>query len=222
MAETQELKRIYYGIVAVVGMSGTGKTYLTKTANRQTTGFIHPERKPLSYKAEPFKWEGKPKTWTGFLKNIKDYAENPEIENIIIDSQTEALDMLSKEMNNTYTGFDIYKFYNKEVRAYFDLIKGIEKDMIILSHDENIKVEDGTKGRRMFVHGKEFEGKIERQYTIVLFTGTKVKDGKPEYFLKTFEPDTSTKVPEGLFDGKMEIPNDAQFIFEKLKQYYSA
>ena len=28
-------------------------------------------------------------------------------------------------------------------------------------------------------------------------------------------------IPEGLFDNKLEIPNDAKFIFEALENYYS-
>lgn len=221
MAETKEkVERTYYGKVAIVGPSGTGKSYLSKTADKQLTGYVNLERKPLPYKTEPFKFEGRPKSWTGFLKNLKDYADNPEIQYIIIDSQTMAFNILQKEMSTTFSGFDIYKHYNKQVYDYLELLKNIEKDIIILSHDEILKVDDGTKAKRMTVHGKEFEGKIEQHYTIILYTGTRIKDNKPQYFLKTFEVDTSTKVPEGLFDDKMEISNDAAFIFQKLEEYY--
>jgi len=219
---TEQRKRIYYGKVAIVGPSGTGKSYLSKTADRETTGYINVERKPLPYKIEPFKFEGRPKNWAGFMKNIKDYADNPEVKQIIIDSQTMAFNLLQKEMSTNYSGYDIYKHYNKQVYDYLELLKNIEKDVIILSHDEILKVDDGTKAKRMTVHGKEFEGKIEQHYTIVLYTGTRLKNSRPEYFLKTFEVDTSTKVPEGLFDDKLEVPNDAGYIFNALNEYYSA
>ena len=55
--------RTYYGKVAIVGPSGTGKTYLSKTAPKETTGYINVERKPLSYKTIPFTYEGRPKNW---------------------------------------------------------------------------------------------------------------------------------------------------------------
>lgn len=214
-------KRTYYGKVAVVGPSGQGKSYLSKTTDKATTGYINIERKPLPYKAEPFVFEGRPKNWTGFMKCLKDYGENSEIKRIIIDSQTMAFNILQKEMSASFTGFDIYKQYNRNVYDYLELLKNIEKDIIILSHDELVKLDEGSKVRRMAVHGKEFEGKIEQHYTIVLYTGTRLKDSKPQYFLKTFEQDTSTKVPEGMFNGDIEIPNDAQYIFDQLEKYYS-
>src|SRR5690349_1561455 len=80
-------ERIYYAKVAIVGPTGSGKSYMTKMADRDTTGFINTENKPLPYKSAPFKFEGRSKTWAGFMKNLKDYAENPDVKRIIIDSQ---------------------------------------------------------------------------------------------------------------------------------------
>jgi hypothetical protein len=208
-----------FGKVLVAAPSGYGKTFLAKTADYEKTGFINVENKPLSFKAT-FKFHGKPKTWAGFMKNLEDYSKNPEIKNIIIDSQSMAFDMLHAEMKQNFKGYDIYSNYNTQVKKYFDLMKSVEKDMIVLSHDESIVVE-GYKQKRAKVHGKEFEGRVEAQFTIVLFGGKKLDDNKPRYFLKTFEEDSSTKVPEGLFDNKLEIPNDAKFIFEALENYYS-
>lgn len=219
------LERTYFAKVAIVGQSGTGKSYLSKTANKETTGFVNVERKPMPYKTEPFKNEGRPRNWTGFMKNLTDYIKNPEIETIIVDSQTMALNILNKEMSNMFTGYDIYKNFNKEVYNYLEILKNAEKDIIVLSHDEIVPI-DGEKVKRMSVHGKEFEGKIEQHFSIILYTGTRIKENKPEYFLKTFEVGTSTKVPEGLFPDEKgntlsEIKNDANYIFESLKEYYS-
>lgn len=220
--------RKFFAKVAIVGPSGTGKSFLSKTADHDTCGYINVERKPLPYRqGKPFKFMGQPKTWQSFRKNLEDYGNNPEIKTIIIDSQTMAFNILNKEMSVNFSGYDIYKQYNKQVYEYLELLKNIKKDIIVLSHDELIKLEDtGDKVRRMDVHGKEFSGKIEQHFTIVLYTGTRLTNGKPEYFLKTFEVDTSTKVPEGLFadteDGEtpLEIKNDAKFIFDSLNSYY--
>ena len=237
MAETIEKKatvkgkamgkeRTYYGKVVIVGPSGSGKTYLSKTADKTTTGLINIEQKPLSYKAEPFLFEGKPKSWAGFIKCLTDYGNNPEIQRIIIDSQSAAFSKLNNEMGKSFVGWDIPKNYNKQVYEYLELVKNINKDIIIVAHDELVKIDDGTKQRRIAVHNKEYEGKIEREYSLVLFTGTRIVDDEPQYFLKTFEPDTSAKTPEGMFvnkDGKnlLEIPNDAAYIFSSLENYYS-
>jgi len=216
----EQVKRQYFAKIAIVGQSGTGKSYLSKTANRDTTGYINFERKPLPYKAQPFKHEGKPSTWAGFRKNFKDYVENSEITTIIIDSFTMALNTLIKEMGSRYSGFDIYKFYNKEVYEFLEELRSAEKDVIVLSHDELTKTDGGEREKRMSTHGKEFDGKLEQHFTIVLYSCTRYKDNKPFYFLKTFEPYTSAKSPEGLFDN-IEIENDADYILQSINKYYS-
>jgi len=224
MAETEK-KRTYYGKGAIVGQSGTGKSYLSKTADRKSTGYINFERKPAPYRSEPFKYEGKPSTWAGFYKNFQDYIANPEIKYIIVDSFTMALNTLIKEMGVKYTGYDTYKFYNRAVYDFLETLRNAEKDILILAHDELVKSDDGDKVKRIATHGREFDGKIEQHFNLVLYTGTRYKDGKPEYFLKTFEPNTSAKAPENMFtkgDKEIfEIPNDAAYIFKAFDEYYS-
>jgi len=219
------MERTFYGKVLVIGPTGNGKSYLSKTADRDTTGYVNIERQPLPYKGT-FKNMGQPKTWAGFMKNIEDYSKNDEIKQLIIDSQSMAFDTLHKEMKANHKGFDIYSNYNKEVTRYFELIRDIKKDIIVISHDETL-ADQGYKSRKAKVHGKEFEGRVEAYYTIVLFAEKKVKDGKPQYSLKTFQEDTSSKTPEGLFPDKngenlLEIPNDAAYIFKSLEDYYQA
>ena len=220
--------RYEYGKIAVVGTSGSGKSYIAKTLDTETTGYVNVERKPLPFKLEKqFKYHGKPKTWAGYIQCIKDYAANPEVKTMFLDSQTAALDILNREMQTNFTGWDIPKYYARAVYEYLELMKGIEKDMIILSHDELVKLDDKSSQKRMVVHNKEYEGKLERQYTCVLYTGTKISNGKPQYFLKTFELDSSSKTPEGLFPDKdgqnlLEIPNDGAYIFKCVAAYYTA
>lgn len=219
-AETKQTeKRTDYGKVLVIGPSGYGKSYLSKTADLESTGYINAERKPLPFKAV-FRFMGKPKTWNGFLKNLEDYGANSEVKRIIIDSQSMAFDMLHAEMKANFKGYDIYGNYNKEIAKYFDLLRNIEKDVIVFSHDETI-AEQGYKQRKAKVHGKEFEGRVEAYYTTVLFADKRLKDNKPQFFLRTFQEDTSTKVPEGLFGDSLEVPNSAEFIFKALESYYS-
>jgi nicotinamide riboside kinase len=224
--QQKEVKRNFYAKVAVVGPTGSGKSYVGKTADKESCGYINSELQPLPYKTEGFKWFAQPKTWAGFLKALQDYASNTEVKTIIIDSQTLALQRLNHECRTNYTNWDVAKNYNKQVYAYLELLKSIEKDCIIFSHDEFVKIDDGTKQKRMVVHNKEYEGKLEQHFVIVLYTGSKLVEKKPYYFLKTFEQDTSAKCPEGLFPDKegntlLEIPNDAKYIFESLEKYYS-
>jgi hypothetical protein len=217
--------RTDYGKVLIVAPSGYGKSFTAKTADFEKTGLVNVENKPLSFKGT-FKYHGKPKTWNGVMKNLEDYANNADINNLFLDSQSMAFDMLHTEMQNNFKGFDVYSNYNKQLVRYFDAIRNVNKDMIVLSHDETIAVE-GLKQKRAKVQGKQFEGRVEAYYTVVLFADKRMKDGKPEYFLRTFAEDTSSKVPEGLFpdkngDNLLEIPNSAEYIFKCLEDYYSA
>lgn len=217
-------KRTDFGKILVVAPSGYGKTFLSKTADFEKTGFVNSEQKPLPFKGN-FKFHGKPKNWAGFIKNIEDFSKNPDIKNMIIDSQSMGFDMLHNEMQQNFKGFDVYSNYNKQLARYFDLIRSIEKDVIVLSHDETV-VEQGFKQRKAKVQGKQYEGRVEAYYTVVLFADKRVRDGKPEYFLRTFSEDTSTKTPEGLFPDKngvnlLEIANSAEYIFKSLEEYYS-
>jgi hypothetical protein len=218
-------QRTDYGKVLIIAPSGYGKSFTAKTADHEKTGFINVENKPLSFKGN-FKYHGKPKSWNGVMKNLEDYGNNADINNLFLDSQSMAFEMLHTEMQNNFKGFDVYSNYNKQLVRYFDLIRNINKDMIVLSHDETIAVE-GLKQKRAKVQGKQFEGRVEAYYTVVLFADKRIKDGKPEYFLRTFAEDTSSKVPEGLFpdasgNNKLEIPNSADYIFKCLEEYYSA
>lgn len=224
--EGKSVSRLFYGKVAIIGPTGSGKSYLGKTADRETTGYINAELQPLPYKSAPFKFFGQPKTWNAFIKCLTDYGENPEIERVIIDSQTLALQRLNNEARTNFTNWDVAKHYNREVYKYLELLKGIQKDILVFSHDEFVKIDDGSKQKRMVVHNKEYEGKLEEHFVIALYTGTRMKDKEPQFFLKTFEQDTSAKCPEGLFPDKegknlLEIPNDAQYIFSALEKYYS-
>jgi len=221
-------ERLFYGKCAIVGPTGAGKSYLSKTTDRETTGYINMERKPLPFKeGGAFKHMGQPKNWASFKANLELYGNNPQIKRIIVDSQTMAFNTLNKEMSMNFNGYDVYKNYNRQVYEYLELLKNIEKDIIVFSHDEWLKLEGEGKKRMMSVHGKEFEGKIEQHFTIVMYTGSRLTNGKPQYFLKTFEVDTSTKVPEGMFPDKnganlLEIPNDGKYIFDAIESYYTA
>lgn len=206
-----------YGKTLILGQSGQGKTFLSKTADRETTGFINVSRKPLSFRGD-FKFHGKPKSWAGFLKNFKDYIENDNIEAIIVDDVTMAFDMLLQEAQRNFKGYDIYGHFNKQIPEFLDMLRDAKKHIIVTGHDEILLIE-GYKQKRAKIHGKQYEGVVERYFTTVLYADSRVVNEKPQYFLRTFEVDTSAKAPEGMFD-TLEIPNDAKFLIQKTEEYY--
>lgn len=209
-----------YGKALVLGQSGYGKTYMFRNCDEKTTGLVNVERKPLPFR-KVFKYHGRPQNWSGFIKNIEDYAGNPDIEQIAVDSQSAAFDILYQECQRNFKGYDIYSAFNRQVVQFFDLLRDVKKDMIVTGHDEILLIE-GFKQRRAKIHGKMYEGRVESYYTIVMFADKDFKDERANYYLRTMAPDTSTKVPPDLFGEKAySIGNDAEEIFKKMKQYYS-
>lgn len=220
ISKQPKAERTDFGKVLVLAQSGYGKTYMFRNCDPETFGFINTERKPLPFK-KVFKFHGKPISWNGFIQNLRDFADNPEIKTIGIDSQSMAFDLLYQECQKNFKGYDIFSTFNRRLVEYLDLLRDIEKDIIVTGHDEILLIE-GFRQKRAKVHGKMYEGRIESYYAIVLYGEKEFKDNQARYFLKTMLPDTSTKVPPGMFDDpNFAIDNDAQMIFEALENYYS-
>lgn len=213
-------KRTDYGKALILGQSGYGKSYLFKDCVGDDFGLINAERKPLPFKST-LKYHGKPNSWAGFILNLKDYANNPEIKKIGIDSQGMAFDMLHQECAQNFRGYDVYSAFNRQVTQFFDLLRDTEKDIIVTGHDEILLVE-GFRQKRAKIHGKMYEGRVEAYYTIVMYADRGLNNGKAWYKLKTMMPDTSCKVPPDLFGHDItEIDNSGKLIFDKLQEYYS-
>ena len=62
---------------------------------------------------------------------------------------------------------------------------------------------------------------LEKEFTIVLYGDSKFKEnGKPEYFFKLAEENTSAKCPPAIFgEDVYHIPNDVNFILEKINEF---
>jgi len=86
------MDRDYYKVL-LVGPSGKGKTYSFRNMDPNTTGFINVENKPLPFKNQ-FKYHKRVDTHGQALETIKEYATNPEIKSIIIDSFSAYMDMV--------------------------------------------------------------------------------------------------------------------------------
>lgn len=65
---------------------------------------------------------------------------------------------------------------------------------------------------------KEFEGLVEKDFTIVLYADSKMGDKGPEYFFNCFQEGTSAKCPRDLFKTN-KIPNDYNFIVKALDEF---
>jgi hypothetical protein len=214
---TSKLIRDFYKIL-LVGAPGKGKTYSFRKLNKEKTGFVNAENKPLSFEGT-FKYHARPKKFAGAIKAIEDYASNSEIEVIVVDSLSAIFDMLIEEMRANFKGYDIWDNYNRSVTRLMNVIKGVQKEVILTAHYEIINIE-GEPEKRVKTKGKEWEGMIEREFTVVLYADSKFKDDKPEYFFRLAAEGSSTKCPPGIFgEDVYKVPNDSAHVLSKVVEF---
>ena len=212
------MTRDYYKVL-LVGQPGKGKTMSFRNMNPETTGFINQEDKPLPFKNK-FKHHARPKSITDTKAVLKKYADDPTITAICLDSLSAYMDMLLAECRTTKKGFDIWNAYNEEIAKFLNYIKSIQKEIFITAHYEILGIE-GNQEKRVKVKGREWEGVIEKEFTIVLYADNKFNDkGLPEYHLHTVQEDTSAKCPpELLGEGIIKVENDCNKILEKIIEF---
>lgn len=212
------MNRDYYKVL-LVGQSGKGKTFSFRNMNPNTTGFINGEDKPLPFKNK-FKYHSRPKTISDTKKALKEYADNKEIDCICIDSLSAYMDMLLAECRATKKGFDIWSAYNEEIGKFLNFLKSIEKEVFITAHYEILGIE-GNQEKRVKVKGREWEGTIEKEFTMVLYADNKFNDkGIPNYYYNAVQEGTSAKCPPDLLgENIMQITNDSSLIFDKILEF---
>lgn len=211
-----EKRRDYYKVL-LISQSGKGKTYSFLNMDRATTGYINGEDKPLPFD-RAFKYHARPKKFGGVIKALDDYAANPEIKVIIIDGLTMIFDKLLEEMKTNFKGFDVWSNYNTQVAKLFNIIKAVEKEVIVTGHYEVLNIE-GDPEKRLKVHGKEHEGRAESHFTIVFYAEMKFKDDKPEYYFRTAGEGMSAKCPPAIFGGAVKLPNDSRAAIDKIIEF---
>lgn len=205
----------YYKVL-ILGASGSGKTYSARTLDATNSAFINVENKPTSFK-NGFTKIDSPTTYQECLASLIKYAKDDSVEVIYFDSFSEYSDLLLKEAKRLYKGFDIWSFYNQEIAKLIEIVKKINKHIIITGHYEIINLE-GEAEKRCKVAAKQWEGMVEKDFTVVMYADKKIKDnGKFDYFLKLAGEGISAKCPPHIFgEDVTTIPNDAKFIVDQI------
>lgn len=212
-----KMNRDYYKVL-IVSQSGKGKTYSFRNMDENKTGFINAENKPLPF-IKNFAFHARPKAFAGVMAALDDYAKNPDIDVIVLDSLSAAFEMLAEEARKNYSGWDIWNHYNKKIGEFLKKVKDIEKEVFITAHYELLNIEGETE-RRVKAKGKEWEGVIEKEFTIVLYAKDKYKGETPEYFFKLAAEGSSAKCPPGIFgEGILQIENDSKKVLDKIQEF---
>jgi hypothetical protein len=210
--------RDYYKVF-LVGSSGDGKTYSFRNMNPDTTFFINVENKPLPYKNN-YKHHVRCNTSNDVLNAIIEAAKLEHINCIVIDSFSAAVDLALQEARKTKKGFDVWQQYAEFISMFNTYVKKVQKEVFVTGHYEILNLE-GFPEKRIKVKGKEFEGLVEKDYTIVLYTDKRFHDGKkPEYNFILAGEGMSAKMPPAIFgEDVLKIPNDSNLVLEKIQEF---
>lgn len=90
--------------IAIVGMSGKGKTMAFRNMNPKTCGYINAECKPLPF-VNKFSNYKTPKTWQETYDTLIEYYKKDDITEVVLDSFSAYVDSLLKTAREKFKGF---------------------------------------------------------------------------------------------------------------------
>ena len=207
--------------IIVVGKSGSGKSSSLRNLNPETTAVLNIERKQLPFKgAMKFKNVGIPDLNT-FNAAFKKAVESDEIKTIVIESFTSLVEMIYREADIRFKGFDVWSFYNKEIDRILNMSKNTDKHIIYLAIDGAYDSEDGVQERFVAVDGNRWKKRVEKEFVVCLFTDNHYANDQTSYRFRTqSQGKDSAKSPMDMFDN-LYIDNDLAQVIEKCEEYYN-
>ena len=205
--------------IALVGMSGKGKTMAMRNLNPENTGFINLEGKPLPF-PNKFKHYSIPRNWQESYQKLIEFAKNDEIEVVVLDSFSAYVDSLLKTARETKRGFDIWNMYNEEIGKLLYIISHYPKHIIVTAHYEWVETEEGAVEKRIMVKGKEWKGMVEKEFTVVHYADMKLIDNKRVYQISlNSDGKSSAKTPPMfLKEGEETIDNDYKPFIDRMNK----
>jgi hypothetical protein len=214
-------------IIAVVGASGSGKSTSLRNLDPETTAILD-----LECKGFPFRGADKFNITTcdtiaKFDTAWKAAIDNPKIKTVVVESFTKynEMSLAMSAMVSNNDGFKTYAQLERMTGIFLNRLKNDKFTVIVTAIDEIVKIPnvDGTESgvRRIATKGRSWEGRIEKEFLMVLFTQIKInKEGNVEYFFQTnTDGITSSKTPMEMFSSKL-IPNDLASVLTVVEDYY--
>jgi len=223
-------------LIAIVGQSGSGKSSSIRTLNSAETFIINVASKPLPFKG----WRSKYKVWNkanpdgnfintsdvSVIASILNYVstKRPEIKNVIVEDAQylmgfEAMDRAKEKGYEKFT--DIAQKFYSVLKAAIQMRDDL--NVFVTCHSENVGTPDDPQLKIKTI-GRMVDNVItvEGLFTYVLFTSIqKDEESKPLYLFQTHSDGTTTaKSPMGCFEEDY-IPNDLQYVIDKIAEYDS-
>ena len=207
--------------IIVAGKSGSGKSSSLRNLDPNTTAVLNTERKQLPFKgANKFKNVAVPNLAT-FNSAIEKAMASDEIKTIVVESFTSLIEMIYREADIRFKGFDVWSFYNKEIDRILNLSKNTDKYIIYLAIDGAYDSDSGVQERFVAVDGNRWKKRVEKEFVCCLFTDNYYGDGGTKFRFRTqSNGNDSAKSPMGMFED-LYIENDLAQVIEKCEEYYN-
>lgn len=222
-------------LVIVLGASGTGKSTSIKTLNPEETVVLNVLGKDLPFKGSRTSYTREklnliqPSNWEHVQTMMQSISENkPNIHNIVIDDatyimRTEFFDRAKER------GFDKYNDLADHFRRIIAKGNSLRNDITVflLLHIETVESDGSIVGYKASTVGKLLDKMYNpvESVSITLFSQPKYDDkGRPTFGfwthpMKVNGVEIPAKSPAEMFADDF-IPNDLQFVINKMKEYY--
>lgn len=222
-------------IIAVVGESGRGKSHAIQFLDPETTFIINISGKDLPFKGwmgdyEPYSDDNPDGNYyetadaekiVGLLERIN--TTKPEIETIVVDDYQY---LMSTEFMNRAKekGWEKFNDIGKHAWDVINTAKNMRRglNVIFTFHVESIQ-ENYKPKEKIKTIGKMVDDKVtlEGLFTVVLYADVEHDSdgGDNKYFFKTQTDGVNTaKSPQGMFEN-YRIPNNMQYVLDKIEEY---
>ena len=222
-------------LVIVLGSSGTGKSTSIKTLNPQETVVLNVLGKDLPFKGSRANYTREklnniqPTSWENVLSMMQSISQRKlDVHNIVID---DAIYIMRTEFfdRSREKGFDKYNELADHFRRIVADSSSLRNDITVfmMLHTEPIEADGSIIGYKASTVGKLLDKMYNpiESVSVNLFSQPKYDEsGKPEFGFYTHPMKVNgieipAKSPDGMFEEDF-IPNDLQYIVDKMKEFY--
>lgn len=219
-------------LIGIVGPTGTGKSTSIKHLDPKETYIINVAKKELPFKGSEKLYNTENKNYkevddaneiTRLLKTISEKA--PHIKNIVIEDSNYIMgfNIVAKA---TEVGFTKFSLMAKDMVDLFREARKLRDDLKVFyfTHPETIEDSGEIIGYKIKTAGKMIDNQVllEGLLTVCLYTHVEEnKDGTTNYqFVTNRFKKYPAKSPDGMFED-IKIPNNLQFVVNKIDEYYN-
>jgi hypothetical protein len=207
--------------IIIVGPSGTGKSSSLRNLDPLKTAILNTERKQLPFRNADKFMNVPISSLSELTSALQKAQESEDIETIVIESFTAMIEIIFREADIRYKGFDVWSYYNKEIDRLLNSCKNTNKHIIFTAIDGVYEADNGIAERYVAVDGNRWKKRVEKEFVICLFTDNRVTEDGLEYRFRTNTlGKDSAKSPMGMFP-ELHIPNDVTEVLKASNEYYN-